>query len=94
MLIPKFSVRWLLILTAVCAALSLIIAAAVKGRAWALAFSLGVGAVALTFLVYSATYSMSWLLAAPREPVATTAYEAARREPPTSAPLPPSSSDR
>ena len=63
MLMPKFSLRWLLLLTAVCAGLSLIIAAAVKGHAWALAISFGFAAAWLTLAVHWIFFGLSWLIA-------------------------------
>ena len=44
MLIPRFSIRWLLGLTTFSAVVSLVLASAVRGRPWALGVMAGVSA--------------------------------------------------
>jgi hypothetical protein len=62
MLIPQFSLRWLLGLTALCAGISLVLAAATRGDHWALGVSAALaGAVALAAL-YVAAFAGAWLI--------------------------------
>lgn len=61
MLIPRFTIRWLLALTTVCAGLSLVLSYAVQGKAWAIALSLGMGLIPLAFLLYALTFLFAWL---------------------------------
>jgi hypothetical protein len=63
MLIPRFSVRWLLAATAVCSVLAYVVAQAVMGQAWGIAASVACGALLLTFLVYVAVFVVAWGIA-------------------------------
>jgi hypothetical protein len=62
MLIPRFTLRWLLGLTAVCAAVSLILGAAVRGEIWAIGAAVGLASVAVVALLHIATFLATWLL--------------------------------
>jgi hypothetical protein len=62
MLIPRFSLRWLLGLTAVCAAASLILAAAVRGELWAIGAAAAIASLAIVALLHIATFAAAWLL--------------------------------
>ncbi len=42
MLIPRFSLRWLLGLTTLCAAVSFVLASAVRGNDWAIGMTVGI----------------------------------------------------
>ncbi len=66
MILPKFSLRTLLIATAVCGVLSLVLAQAVRGEAAiAIAFLVAAGSVVLAFGLYcwafAAAWGVSWL---------------------------------
>jgi hypothetical protein len=61
MLIPRFTIRWLLVLTTVCAGLSLVVSYAVQQKPWAIAFSLGMALIPLAFLLYAITFLVAWL---------------------------------
>lgn len=64
MLIPKFSLRTMLIATAVCAVLSLVLAQAVRGETkTAAAFLFGLGSIGLAFVLYFWTFAMAFLVA-------------------------------
>jgi hypothetical protein len=62
MLIPKFSLRTLLIATAGVAVLSLILAQAVRGEATAaIAFVIALASVVIAFLFYVWTFAAAWM---------------------------------
>lgn len=63
MLIPRFSVRWLLGLTTVSALVSLVVSFAVRGQAWALGLTAGLWCLAIAFLLYVSAFLAAWLLA-------------------------------
>jgi len=63
MLIPQFSIRWLLAVTALCAGAFSVVGLAVQGQRWALAVSVGLGAVLLTMLLYGAAFGLVWACA-------------------------------
>ena len=60
-LIPQYTIRQLLIVTAGFAVVSLVGAQAVRGAMWAVAASVGVMAVAATLAVHAAFFGMVWL---------------------------------
>ena len=62
-LIPQFSLRLILAITAVLAVVSFIGAQAMRGAPWAAGVSLGLGALALAFGVYMALFAAAWLAA-------------------------------
>jgi len=62
MILPKFSIRALLIATAVFAVLSLVLAQAVRGEAAAaIAFLMGAGSIAIAFGLYFWAFAAAWL---------------------------------
>jgi len=61
MLIPQFSIRWLLALTVVCAGVFSIFRAALLGSHWATGVSIAIGSTVVVLLVYAATFAMVWL---------------------------------
>jgi hypothetical protein len=61
MLIPQFSIRWLLALTTVCAVIFSIVGLAVRGHAWAAGVSVGIGAVVVLALVYGSLFALVWM---------------------------------
>ncbi len=61
MLIPQFSLRWVLIVTALCAVLSLIAAFAIRGTAWAMALTLGFASLSITLAAHAALFFAVWI---------------------------------
>ena len=61
MLIPQFSIRWLLALTVVCAGVFSIFRAAHLGSSWATGVSIAIGSAIVLLSVYAATFAMVWL---------------------------------
>ena len=62
MLIPRFTIRWLLFVTAVCGVFFAIVAAALR-HVWAMAVSIGGGSLVLAFLCYGASFGVAYVLA-------------------------------
>ena len=60
-LIPQFSIRWLLALTAVCAVIFSIVGLAVRGNAWAAAVSIGIGSLVILVVVYGLLFGVVWV---------------------------------
>ncbi len=69
MLIPQFSIRWLLALTTVCALVLSIVSLAVQGHAWAAGVSIGIGALMVSALVYGAIFALVWLFSVVTAPL-------------------------
>jgi hypothetical protein len=63
MLIPRFSLRWMLLATAVVAGLSLVLSQAVRGADWATALLAALCAVLAVFALYGWTFGFAWVLA-------------------------------
>jgi uncharacterized membrane protein len=63
MVIPRFSIQWLMGLTAVCAVLSLIVSYAVRGDVWAVAATTALGSGLLLMLLYVVAFLIAWLVA-------------------------------
>jgi hypothetical protein len=64
MILPKFSIRAMLIATAVFAVLSLVLAQAVRGEATtAIAFLLGIGSIAVAMGLYFWAFGVAWACA-------------------------------
>ena len=61
MLIPQFSLRWLLGLTTVCAVVFSIVGLAVRGSEWAAAVSIGIGSLVVLILVYGLVFVAVWI---------------------------------
>ena len=53
MLLPQFTIRNLLFLTAICAVISLVVRQAFAGSAWAIGMSMGIGFIVGTLLIHS-----------------------------------------
>ena len=64
MLIPRFTIRALLLVMTVSGFLSLFLAAAVRGRVWAIAASVGVASLLLAFLGYALAFGVAYVVAA------------------------------
>jgi uncharacterized membrane protein len=79
MLIPQFSLRWVLGVTAVCALLSLVAAQAVQGKTWAIATTAGMVSLGLIMLVHGSVFFVVWLfsLFRPGFPMTKTAQQVA-----------------
>ena len=63
MLIPRFSVRWLFALIAICAVLAFIVSLATAGRLWAVALSIAAGSLVLTLALHASAFGIAWGLA-------------------------------
>jgi hypothetical protein len=61
MLIPQFSIRWLLGLTVVCAVIFSIVGLAVRGSRWAMGMSIGIGSLVLLMAVYAGMFFLVWV---------------------------------
>ncbi len=61
MLVPQFTIRWLLALTAVLAVVFSIVGLAVRGRGWAQGLSAGFVALVAGMVVYVALFALVWL---------------------------------
>lgn len=64
MLIPRFTIRGLLLLMTVSSFVSLVLTYAVRGRVWAIAVSVGVASLLLAFLGYAFTFGIAYVVAA------------------------------
>lgn len=62
MIIPRFSLRWLLALITVCGGLSMILAYAVQNKPWAIGAVAGIAALAVIVALHAAAFSVAWLL--------------------------------
>ncbi len=62
MLIPRFSVRWLLGLTTFSALVSLVLSYAVRGQPWALGITAGLWCLVVVFVLHVASFLAAWLL--------------------------------
>jgi hypothetical protein len=60
MIIPRFTVRWLLVLMACCAVYAFVVSLAVTGRTWAVGISLAIGSILLTFVLHAAAFCSAW----------------------------------
>jgi Na+-driven multidrug efflux pump len=63
MLIPRFTIRTLLVLTTVCSVLAFVGGLAVRGQAWATAVSVAVGSLVLTLLCYGTFFGLAFVIA-------------------------------
>ncbi len=61
MLIPQFSIRWLLAITALCAGVFSIVALGVRGQRWALGVSAAIAALVILMLVYVVLFGVVWV---------------------------------
>ena len=62
MIIPRYSLRWLLALLTVCGGLSMILAYAVRGQPWAIGATVGIAALSVMVALHAAAFSVAWLL--------------------------------
>jgi hypothetical protein len=62
MIIPRFSLRWLLALITVCGGLSLLLSYAFQGHAWAIGAFVGLGSIVVVVALHAVAFSIAWLL--------------------------------
>jgi hypothetical protein len=62
MLIPRFSIRWLFVLTGVCALFFVVLAAGWRGEYWAGGVALAVLFLIVTLIIHAAVFWLAWLL--------------------------------
>lgn len=62
MLIPQFSLRWLLGVTAICSVVFSIVALAIRGQGWAIGVSVAVCSLVVVMAVYGALFGIVWLV--------------------------------
>lgn len=62
MLIPRFSIRWLLGLTTFSAFVSLVLSYAVRGHAWAMGIVAGIWVLVTAFLFFAAAFLVAWFI--------------------------------
>ena len=62
MLIPQFTIRWLLVVTAACAVVFSVFGLAYQGYPWAIGASAAVAAGAVMMLVFAAIFGLIWLV--------------------------------
>jgi len=74
MLIPRFSLRILLLLMTASGAFFYIVMLAVRGQVWAVSVSIALSSLLLAFLLYAMTFALGWGLS-------STFHLAARRNP-------------
>jgi hypothetical protein len=60
-LIPQYSIRWMLAVTAVCAVVFSVMGLAVRGHHWALGVSIAVRAVGGMMVVNAAIFGLVWI---------------------------------
>ena len=94
MLIPRFSVRFLLLLTTFCAVFCFVVTLAVQGSQWAMAVSVAVVGFALSMVVQASTFGVAWATATffgvfRRQESATSPFASAKFPPQVVEPLTP-----
>jgi hypothetical protein len=62
MLIPRFTVRQLLVITALCALAALVVSLALRGEAWAIALTLALASIVLAALAAAVMFFAAWLI--------------------------------
>src|SRR5881275_2651546 len=62
MLIPRYSLRWLLGLTTVSAGISLVLSYAVRGQAWAIGITAGLWVFVAVAVLFIAAFLCAWLI--------------------------------
>src|SRR5437773_9233442 len=62
MLIPRYSLRWLLGLTTVSAGVSLVLSYAVRGHAWAIGVTAGLWTFVAVAVLFVAAFLSAWLV--------------------------------
>jgi len=62
MLIPRYSIRWLLGLTTFSAGVSLVLAHAVRGQAWAIGTAAGLWTLVVVAIFFIVAFLCAWLI--------------------------------
>ncbi len=94
MLIPRFSLRWLMLALAGASLLAFTARQAVFGQSWALAVMASIVTLAFTFLVYIGVFSAAWMVAtfvgrAKRSPAPESPFATSKAPPQVIAPTSP-----
>jgi hypothetical protein len=63
MLLPRFTIRALLVMLTICAFVFVIAGMAVRGQHWAWGVTIGILSVAFTLLIHAAWFGAVWMLA-------------------------------
>ena len=63
MLIPRFSLRWLIGLITVCGVISLVLSYAFQGEPWAIGFAAGIASLAVLFALHASAFAVAYVLA-------------------------------
>src|SRR5438876_9569530 len=63
MILPRYSVRAILLVTAICAVVSLVLAQGLRGKPWAAGMSIGLLAVTVTLTLGALMFALLWALA-------------------------------
>ena len=63
MILPRYSLRAILLVTAICAVASLIVSQGLRGKPWAAGMSLGLLAVVVTLAFGALAFAVLWLFA-------------------------------
>jgi hypothetical protein len=87
MLIPRFSLRWLLGLTTAFALLSLVWSFAFRGAPWALGISAAINGLALVFAFHAGAFLVAWLLSQAFSAAASSRAVVARQAVPAESPF-------
>ena len=60
MLIPQFSLRWLLAVMTGCAVVFSVVGLGVRGHVWAAGISIGIGSLVILATIYALLFGMAW----------------------------------
>ena len=63
MILPRFTIRTILAVTALCAVLFLLVGTGYRGQTWAWGASIGVLSLAVAALVHAACFGIAWCFA-------------------------------
>lgn len=83
MLLPRFSIRWLLGLTTFSACVSLVLSYAVRSHAWAIGVVAGLWALVVAFLFFAAAFLVAWFITGGQNNSASQTRLASTNEPGT-----------
>ena len=62
MIIPRFSLRWLLALITVSGGVSLVLSYAFQSHAWAIGVMVGLASIVVVVALHAVAFSVAWLL--------------------------------
>jgi hypothetical protein len=60
MILPRYSLRVILVVTALCAVISLVVSQGLRGKPWAAAMSMGLLAVVATLVLGALAFGLIW----------------------------------